>query len=177
MIFRMSGRGIRVYELSNIITVSVSEARDYRTANGYGYRSVDLAAPGTSILSTWVDQTYKLGTSPSSAAAHVAGASALVWSQNPTLNWKKIKGLILNGAEDGLHGDFYWGDNMTEGRLNLANSLSAAVSGDPAIFAINPQTTNQNQPITLTGINFGSTKGTITFYGYNCTYIIPPVPL
>ena len=165
------------YEHPNIITVSASNGADYRAANGYGFKSVDLAAPGTNILSTWLTQTYKLGSGTSQAAAHVAGASALVWSQNPSMNWKQIKGLILNGAEDGLHGAFYWGYNMTEGRLNLNASLSDAVSGAPAIFAINPQTTNQNQTITLTGINFGATKGTVTFYRGDCNYVFPPAAI
>ncbi len=164
------------YGLTNIVTVSPSSAIDNRAPAGWGYASVDLAAPGTDILSTWLTNTYKLGTGPSQAAAHVAGAAALAWSKNPTMNWKQIKGLIMNSAEDGLHRDFYWGDNMTEGRLNLNSSLSAAAVGVPAVFAINPPITNQGQTVTLAGINFGAsaTGKTIVFHGDGCTYTYPP---
>lgn len=163
------------YGLPNIITVSSSNETDRREGAGYGYSSVDLAAPGTNILSTWLANTYKLGSGTSLAAAHVAGASALVWSKNPTMNWKHVKGLILNSAEDGLHGSFYWGYSLTEGRLNLNSSLSVSPTVKPAVFAVNPALTQQGQNITITGINFGNTATgrSIKLIGDNCTYAYP----
>ena len=172
------------YELNNIITVAGSDAADYRPGWGWGFTSVDLAAPATDILSTWLNNTYKLGTSSSAAAAHVAGASAILWSQYPESNWKQIKGLVLNGAEEGLHNAFldWWnGWNMTEGRFNFNTSLSGTAFNAPAVFAVNPPLTDRyeatfqpDQQITLTGINFGATKKIINLVGQNsCDYNFP----
>jgi N-acetylneuraminic acid mutarotase len=96
----------------------------------------------------------------------------LVWSKYPTYNWKQVKGLILNGTEDGLHRAFYWGYNLTQGRLNLNTSLSAATINTPAVFAVNPEITQVGQPITLTGINFGSTRGAL-LQDDDCIYNYP----
>lgn len=149
------------YDLANILNVDSSRMNDTPIGSSYGPRDVDLAAPGESILNTWLTNTYKLVTGSNAAAAHVAGAAALTWSQNSAMDWKKIKGLILNGTEDGLHGDSWLGRTMTEGRLNLNNSLTAGYNNDPAIFSITPEVTNIKETITITGINFGMTKGTI----------------
>ena len=53
-----------------------------------------------------IHTTYGSGTGTSFAAAHVAGACALLWDKYPDKDWKQIKGLILNGAEDGEAQDF-----------------------------------------------------------------------
>jgi hypothetical protein len=107
------------------------------------------------------------------SAAHVAGSAALIWSKYPTYNWKQVKGLILNGAEGGLHDAFYWGYNLTQGRLNLNTSLSTTVLNAPAVFAVNPEITQVGQKVKLTGINFGSTKKILTHHSDDCTYTYP----
>ena len=65
----------------------------------------------------------------------MAGACALLWNQYPDKDWKQIKALILNGAEDGLAQDFRT-ICVTEGRLNLANSLNPDIENAPAVFSI-----------------------------------------
>lgn len=153
------------YNLTHIVNVSASDRNDYRMSAGYGGRGVDLGAPGDNILSTWLADNYKLANGTSAAAAFTAGSAALVWSQNPGFNWKQVKGALLNGAEDGLHGTFYYGYNSTEGRLNAANSLQSEVAARPAIFSITPDVTTANETITLSGINFGNSKGSVQFAG------------
>ena len=116
------------YDLPNIVSVASSESSDYAMGMSVGANSVDLAAPGQNIYSTWLTNTYKLQTGSNSAASFAAGAAALVWAQNPTFNWKQIKALLLNGAEDGLHVNYWYGRTVTEGRLNLANSLASTLT-------------------------------------------------
>jgi hypothetical protein len=159
------------FDLANIISVTSSDAGDYNLYGfNYGAISVDLAAPGQNIYSTWITNNYKLQSGSNSAASFVAGAAALTWSQHPTYNWKQVKATVVNGAEDGLHVNYWYGDTMTEGRLNLNNTLTTASSA-PAIFSVTPEVTNLGEVVTINGINFGTTKATVGIVGQ--TYVFP----
>ena len=178
--------------LDNIISVGASDQFDKRViisstvGSSYGMATVDLFAPGKDIVCTTtppatpppppVHTTYASGTGTSFAAAHVAGACALLWNKYPDKDWKQIKALVLNGAEDGMAQDFR-AICVTEGRLNLANSLNPAIENAPAVFsifevtpapgdpAIVPGRADTNDTLVITGVNFGppETPGTLSF--------------
>ena len=115
----------------NIISVGASDQFDQKETNSsYGMATVDLFAPGKNIVCTLPGNKYGSGTGTSFAAAHVAGACALLWSKYPDKDWKQIKALILNGAEDGMAQDFR-AICVSEGRLNLANSLEVGYRERP----------------------------------------------
>ena len=125
--------------LDNIISVGASDESDKKQTNSsYGLATVDLFAPGSNIWSTKISGTPlygNVGSGTSFAAAHVAGACALLWNQYPDKDWTQIKAMILNGAEDGPAKDFR-AICATEGRLNLLNSLNLAIENTPAVFSI-----------------------------------------
>ena len=129
--------------MDNVISVGASDQFDKKETNSsYGMATVDLFAPGKDIVCTFPPAPrtppsihYGSGTGTSYAAAHVAGACALLWNQYPDKDWKQIKALIMNGAEDGTAQDFR-AICVTEGRLNLANSLNPAIENAPAVFSI-----------------------------------------
>jgi N-acetylneuraminic acid mutarotase len=173
----------------NIISVGGSDQLDQKETNSsFGMATVDLFAPGKEILCTTtppanpvpppVHASYSLtgGTGTSFAAAHVAGACALLWDKYPDKNWKQIKGMILNGAEDGDAQDFR-AICVTEGRLNLANSLHPAIENAPAVFSIFEVTPAAGDPsivpgradtgdtLVITGVNFGASIGALSFLG------------
>jgi subtilisin family serine protease len=161
----------------NIISVGASDQFDQKETNSsYGMATVDLFAPGKNIVCTLPGNKYGSGTGTSYAAAHVAGACALLWNKYPLKNWKQIKGLILNGADDGMAQDLR-ALCVTEGRLNLANSLDPAIENAPAIFsifevtpapddpAIVPGRADTNDKLVITGVNFGDSIGTLSFLG------------
>ena len=167
------------YDLTNILSVGASDNTDHKLGyisgslkgSNYGLASVDLFAPGKAILSTYkgnagnYDNAYAMYTGTSMAAAHVAGVAALLWSQYPELDWKQIKGMVLNGVEDGLAKDFR-AICLTEGRLNLNNSLNPGLLNAPAIFSVTPSQAKIGDTVTITGINFGPQEtGTLTFQG------------
>ncbi|MFP3868033.1 MAG: S8 family serine peptidase [Desulfobacteraceae bacterium] len=151
-------------ELTNIIAVNASDHNDKMASfSNYGCYSTDLFAPGVNIWSTTPSNSYASYSGTSMATPHVAGACALVWARRPTLNYEKIKGLILNGARDGHGADF--GERcLTQGRLNVNNSLIFFRINDPAVFQVTPNKATAGDEITIDGVNFG-TSGTLKFKG------------
>lgn len=84
------------FPLSNIISVANTTNSDtLSSSSNYGDTTVDLAAPGTGILSTYptslTSSGYKSLSGTSMAAPHVTGVAALMKSINPDLTAIKIK--------------------------------------------------------------------------------------
>ena len=65
-------------------------------SSNYGATSVDLAAPGTYILSTIPGDSYAYMSGTSMAAPMVTGAAALIYSARTDLNLQDIKTAILS---------------------------------------------------------------------------------
>jgi len=88
--------------------------------SNYGATSVDLGAPGVSILSTTLNDSYGTGSGTSLAAAYVTGAVALAASYRPDASIAEIKAAILDGT-DSLAS--LSGMTVSGGRLNVDNML------------------------------------------------------
>lgn len=109
------------YDNNNIVSVAATGAEDTMTYfSCFGLRSVDIAAPGDNILSTWPEQQYEALSGTSMAAPYVAGVAALVLSRYPSLNTTHLKDRILRTADPllGLQGLI-----ATGARLNAYNAL------------------------------------------------------
>jgi subtilisin family serine protease len=114
----------------NIICVTATNLDDVFSSGyaNFGAVSVDLAAPGSSVLSTVIDTEFeytgpfgfKSGTSM--ATAQVAGTAALVLAQNPGASVAEVKEAIL-GSVDPLPS--LAGTTVTGGRLNAKAALGA----------------------------------------------------
>ncbi|MCM3872635.1 MAG: S8 family serine peptidase [Pyrinomonadaceae bacterium] len=117
------------YESPSIIAVAASDQNDNRAGfSSTGATSVDLAAPGVSILSTFPGSYVSLS-GTSMATPHVSGAAALLWAHAPYLTVSQVKESLTNSV-DVLP---QWaGLTVTGGRLNLAR----AVQNVPAANAI-----------------------------------------
>ena len=114
------------YTSPTIISVANSTSLDARNSNSnYGVGSVDLAAPGTGILSTanGSNSSYGLLTGTSMAAPQVTGAAALLAAYNPALSTASLKASILNNVD---HLGFWDGVVKTGGRLNVSKALANA---------------------------------------------------
>lgn len=120
------------YPQNNLITVAASNHADKRwrwglnSGSNWGADSVDLAAPGENIYSTYLLGGYETLTGTSMAAPHVSGVAALCWQLDPGLSHIDLRTDILNGAfsfhaadkekkEDFRLGAI--GEVVTEGRL------------------------------------------------------------
>jgi Subtilase family/Peptidase inhibitor I9 len=72
---------------------------DDRLANFSNYgSSVDIAAPGVDILSTFYNDEYGLESGTSMAAPHVAGYAALYKAHHPLSSPAQVRSLLINTA-------------------------------------------------------------------------------
>ena len=60
---------------------------------------VDIAAPGVSIYSTWLNNGYKAISGTSMASPHVAGAAALYIATHPGASWSSVRDALISLAE------------------------------------------------------------------------------
>jgi len=89
----------------NVISVAASDEDDDRAYfSNYGWW-VDIAAPGVNIHGTTFDpvehnSTYSLWNGTSMSTPIVAGAAALLLSQNPKLTHDEVKARLIDTADD-----------------------------------------------------------------------------
>src|SRR4051794_2347284 len=112
------------FDLPNIISVGASDSTDHLAYfSNYGQSSVDLAAPGVSIYSTWPGKAYKSESGTSMASPHVAGAAALALAAHPAATADTIKALLLRTVD---HPAALAGTTASPGRLDAGNALTCA---------------------------------------------------
>jgi len=87
------------YDLPNIISVAALESSgNLADFSNYGNLSVDLAAPGASILSTTPSNTYERYDGTSMATPFVSGGAALALALDPTLEMSDLRAQILRAV-------------------------------------------------------------------------------
>ncbi|MGH9818832.1 MAG: S8 family serine peptidase, partial [Pyrinomonadaceae bacterium] len=111
------------YTSPGILAVAASDSNDNRAGfSNYGPTTVDLAAPGVSVLSTYFtsDSSYATLSGTSMATPHVAGAAALLASFNPDLSVASLKATLMNTVDPLPQWN---GVVRSGGRLNIAKAL------------------------------------------------------
>ena len=110
------------YDLDNIVSVAATDDNDALASfSNFGAVSVDLGAPGVSILSTTPGNTYSSFSGTSMATPHVSGSAALLLSEDPSLSLVGLKSALLDNVD--LLASLA-GITVTGGRLNLASSVN-----------------------------------------------------
>jgi hypothetical protein len=114
---------------ANIVCVAAStEAAGIASFSNYGPVSVDVAAPGTGILSTVVTGGYAAYGGTSMASPHVAGVAALLLARYPAATPAQVKSSLM-GTVDLLPA--FAGKIATQGRVNAVEALTAPLLDPP----------------------------------------------
>ena len=103
----------------------------------FGAASVDLAAPGASVLTTSSDGDFNFSKGTSIATAFVSGASALVLANQPSLTPVQVKKALLDHVvpEATLSGKVASGGRLSLKGLFASSTSSSSTpssSGDPS---------------------------------------------
>ena len=83
----------------NIAVAATTQADALASYSNHGASSVDIAAPGSSILSTIPGGLYDLMNGTSMAAPHVTGAAAAILARTPALSPVAVKTALVEGGE------------------------------------------------------------------------------
>ncbi|MBA7708710.1 hypothetical protein ES703_117614 [subsurface metagenome] len=111
------------YDCESIIAVLSTDDEDSLSSfSNYGPTSVDIGAPGSSILSCQLSGGYTYASGTSMATPHVAGACALLWSINPVLGNSEVKDILLQSVDKTLDKTLPT-RCVSEGRLNLHRAV------------------------------------------------------
>ena len=142
------------YTSSNILAVINTDRSDLRASSScYGLTSVDLGAPGTSILSCQPGGGYQLMSGTSMATPHVTGACALLLAANPLLTVEGIRQALLSTVDPTLPGVCVSG-----GRMNLARALASAGA---AWITVTPAGGTNLPPGSAANLNVRFSAGTL----------------
>jgi subtilisin family serine protease len=110
------------YNSPSILAVASSTSTDARSSfSNWGVVSVDVAAPGSSILSTFPGNTYGTISGTSMATPHVAGAAALLVGLNGNLSVASLKATLMNTVDSVAA---FNGLVASGGRINVSRALS-----------------------------------------------------
>jgi subtilisin family serine protease len=133
------------YASENVVSVASSDDHDQLSSfSNYGQTTVDLASPGSSILSTVPNNGYQIFSGTSMATPYVVGVGALLKARFPSIDHISLKYRLMGGVDAK---SAFVDRCVTEGRLNAANSLSTNPLITTVKFANTNNTTNP-YPIT-----------------------------
>ena len=175
------------YDLDNIISVAATDHNDQLAwFSNYGATSVDLAAPGEDIYSTfptyWTQAMFDYGLSTdygsldgtSMATPHVAGVAALIRDLHPDWSAQQVKDMLLDTVDPIASVD---GITVTGGRLNAAAAITGTPSlrlriGNASVSEGNTGSVSANFAVTLSApstetitVDFTTANGTATAGG------------
>jgi thermitase len=108
---------------NNVVSVAALDRNDQLASfSNFGVKSVQIAAPGKDILSTWLGNEYEEHSGTSMATPVVAGVAALILTHEPKLSVAELRQKLLASVDklDSLKGKV-----ATGGRINAAKAVGA----------------------------------------------------
>lgn len=165
------------YYLPNVICVASTVRTDSISSfSNFGRRTVHLGAPGSEIQSTILNNSYGLKSGTSMATPHVAGVAALLKAHDSSLDWKKIKNLMLAGGDNipalsdtvsqkrlNANGALTCSSRVVQSRLRpIGNSITGTTGTPIDLAALHINCANPNGNVTVTVTSGGQTVTTVT---------------
>lgn len=129
------------FKLDNLISVAnLMFDGNLAKSSNYGASTIDIAAPGTYIVSTITNNSYGFMTGTSMAAPMVTGVAAMLYSYRTDLDLQDIKTVLMNSARklEGLDGKVVSGGMvdayaaLTYGRETATASNAKAAAATPS---------------------------------------------
>ena len=114
-------------DLDNVISVAATnQDDDLAWFSNYGADSVDIAAPGQSILSTHLANSYETLSGTSMATPYVVGVAALMKSVNSSMTYSDLRSRLFQSVDliTSLQGKI-----STGGRVNAYKAVMLASTG------------------------------------------------
>ncbi|CAN5366476.1 hypothetical protein BH10ACI2_BH10ACI2_17650 [soil metagenome] len=149
------------YTSPSILAVAASDSNDSRASfSCFGAVSVDLAAPGVGIMSTYwgSNSSYATLQGTSMATPHVTGAAALLSAFNPSLSAASLKASLMNNVDVVPA----WTNVVkTGGRLNVLKAMQ-----NPTVCTFSPAVNTMTVPTR------GGTFAVNVTAGKNCDYSV-----
>ena len=168
----------------NVITVAATDSDgSFASYSHWGTESVQIAAPGTQIGSTYTNGGYVYSSGTSMAAPHVAGAAALLWAERPELSYLDIKDAMLSTARPehlNLVGDGVLDlgaamdlikTNGNQGNAPVAVDDTATVAEDSevSVAVLSNDSDADGDTLTIESFTQG-TNGSVVISGSNLVY-------
>ncbi len=147
------------YNRDNIVVVAATtRTDDLAYFSNFGQGSVDVAAPGLSIISTWntSDSDYNTISGTSMATPAVSGLVALMKAQFPNDNYQQTLNRIYSSTDPLT---VLSNKCRTGGRINLAKSLGSTSSA-PGNDSFTNRRSLSGASWTIKGINVDASKQT-----------------
>lgn len=120
------------YDVPNVVSVAATDNNDALASfSNYGSRTVHVAAPGVSILSTVRNGGYAIYSGTSMATPHVSGIAALIWGANPEWTFADVKKRLI---ETSIPVQNLRRKTVSRGRVDAYNAFHGIITpgDDPA---------------------------------------------
>ncbi|HEX7077085.1 MAG TPA: S8 family serine peptidase [Candidatus Eisenbacteria bacterium] len=161
------------YDVPNVIAVASTDRVDGLSQfSNYGATTVDLAAPGSDILSTLKDGAYGVMSGTSMAAPHVSGALALLHARFPAMPGATMKRVLLAATDRIPALD---GFTLTGGRLDVVRMMDGVDSIPPAPIADLKLLLASSDRVTVGWTATGDDGATGTATRYDLRYATSPL--
>ena len=155
-----------------VIAVASTEQNQQRFYQSNFGASVDIGAPGNVILSTQINNQYRLLTGTSMASPHVAGVAALILAKRPALTHEEVRHILISTTDPVYQED---SDALDErfvgaGTVNAERALLASGTLQARILA--PETNSGG----ANSIAIVGTAGGYKFHSWQLSYGASTVP-
>ncbi|MGM0653696.1 MAG: S8 family peptidase, partial [Bacillota bacterium] len=155
---------------SSVIAVAASDSSDRLAPFSSVGPEVELIAPGVSITSTFPGSRYASLDGTSMASPHVAGAAALTWSVNSSLDNTEVRQILRQSAQDlSLPAD-HQGYGLVKADLAVAAAVPEPPS-DKAFFGVGLYEKFNSKFYLKYNTEAGNADHTFSFYGSHNDWI------
>ncbi|MEH0157617.1 S8 family serine peptidase [Limibacter armeniacum] len=143
----------------NVIAVANTTQNDTKASSSNFGPWIDIAAPGTDILSTTAGSTSDYGflTGTSMSCPIVAGMAAMLKAQNPSLTPLEVERIMKATAKDLNETNPEYQNQLGAGRIDVLNALEAVIENRPwADFVIGADAIVLNKQVTFINQSVGT---------------------